>query len=1167
MSESFIVAVRIRPPSASESSHPLHRSIIRPISTNTLVFDPPSDLSEWGDHPPPLSSSARSTTLHPSTLPSSSRHKDLRYAFDHVFPPSSTQSDVYQRTAWRVIPRVLDGYNATVFAYGATGCGKTHTMIGTAAQPGIMVHTVRDLFAGIEARPAQSYQLTLAYLEVYNEQIRDLLSPLPTSTQLGLREERDGSMTIAGLTTHSPASSDEVFRMLERGNARRTQSSTEANAQSSRSHAVLQVVLRMKERDGDRLGSRLKVAKLSLIDLAGSERAAVSKNRGQTLKEGANINRSLLALGNCINQLAAKSSPASAAATASPLSPPSKASAPSTSTTTTRTAAAARLRGKENQQPPTATSKILGRGQPPPSAAAPASAAPSSTSPFVPYRDSKLTRLLKDSLGGNTLTVMICNVSASSLCAEDSHNTLKYANRAKDIKTRVERNERTVGWHVAQYEEVMREMRREVEEWKAKWAEAVEASKVGGSGGRKGGRGDGREEEGEGVRRKAEGWKERLLARCREREEVERRVARIKSSLVKLGGVMAIEQDEVDCWQQRMGGPSSAPSSNPPSPPSSLTSSLTSHHQQRASLLTALQHSSAQLHTLSSSLTSDLTCMRTDLTDHPSLRAWVDATVQSAIDRLGLEVARATTDLYSEMVAEYRQRVVHGNQVRLQLLHALQAVWGGGVVVEERRGELRELYQQAMAGAQATPPTHRWYDTLTEDDRALLHQLNPHLPTDHLLSPSPLAAASPPPPSPPPPPAESVSAPPPPAHRSIPSTSGELHFRYQVDDRTQSLAPRPSAEEVVGKSSMTGRLFEYGLTSRSTVSKQGTLVDPLVPPAPTDDRPAASSPTADVGSSPSASPSASSCSPASMDREGEEGHYTAAASPALSRLSSLSTILTTSAFSPGTSTPAAAHRRGSSSFAFRSGLAGAAAAVAAPSSQWMATSTVDEGDAEAMDDDVAAPDVTAPPAPAPIRGRAGAGAVPALSRLPSLLTPSRSRLPYPPLAAPAVSVLPSLPFAHHRSPSPLPLSSERPPSSTPSLAPQVGGGGAKGCPVLGSPLPSPAAARLPASKYQRTRQGRREMEGQGGGEEQREDSAASPAQALSATQAAHAGLGKLISPSRQVQAGLLSSKSRLLFVERADGASSIPRYTPLKSKRPLEKEWRAAGPSPLYRRP
>jgi kinesin family protein 18/19 len=277
MSESFIVAVRIRPPSAAEAAHPLHHSIICPISSDTLVFDPPVSSPEWQS--PKRSSSSqhaaaglRRVAAHVPGLPSSARHRDLRYAFDRVFDGSASQTAVYEQTARAVVSRVLDGYNATVFAYGATGCGKTHTMIGTAAQPGVMVQTLRDIFCGIAGRPSVSYQLSLSYLEVYNEQLRDLLSPSsPASSSLQLREERDGSMSIAGLSQHSPCSAEEVFRMLEKGNARRTQSSTDANAQSSRSHAVLQISLKMKEREPDRLSSRIRTAKLSLIDLAGSE--------------------------------------------------------------------------------------------------------------------------------------------------------------------------------------------------------------------------------------------------------------------------------------------------------------------------------------------------------------------------------------------------------------------------------------------------------------------------------------------------------------------------------------------------------------------------------------------------------------------------------------------------------------------------------------------------------------------------------------------------------------------------------------------------------------------------------------------------------------------------------------------------------------------------------
>ena len=120
MSESFIVAVRIRPSSHAESVHPLHHPIICPVSTDTLVFDPPSDLNEWDSTLP----SSRRPPPPSSTLPSGSRHKDIHYAFDHVFDANATQGEVYLHTAKKVIGRVLDGFNATVFAYGATGCGR-----------------------------------------------------------------------------------------------------------------------------------------------------------------------------------------------------------------------------------------------------------------------------------------------------------------------------------------------------------------------------------------------------------------------------------------------------------------------------------------------------------------------------------------------------------------------------------------------------------------------------------------------------------------------------------------------------------------------------------------------------------------------------------------------------------------------------------------------------------------------------------------------------------------------------------------------------------------------------------------------------------------------------------------------------------------------------------
>ena len=1026
-------------------------------------------------------------------------------------------------------------------------------MIGTAAAPGIMVHTLQDLFAGIASRPAHSYQLTLSYLEVYNEQIRDLLSPHPTSTQLNLREEKDGSMSIAGLTSHSPASADEVFRMLERGNARRTQSSTEANAQSSRSHAVLQVGLRMKERDGERQGSRIRLAKLSLIDLAGSERAAVSKNRGQTLKEGANINRSLLALGNCINQLAARSTPQTAAPSA--LSPPIKAAIGSATVARPST----RLRGKENQHPTTQAGKALGRPTAGGSTSTSNASAPAAN--FVPYRDSKLTRLLKDSLGGNCLTVMICNVSASSLSAEDSHNTLKYANRAKDIKLTVQRNERTVGWHVAQYEAVMRDMRAEIDDLKSKLTRTPPSHPS-------------PSPPHTSDRSRAEEWRRRLLVQCGERGEVERRVGRIKSSLVKLGGVMAIQQDEVDCWQRIMGAATPVPAV--------LTTSLASHRQQRASLLTALQHSTAQLAAVQSHLTDLMASMRAEVVEGV-WREVVEGAVQAAVDGAGWEVAKATTDSYSNMVSDYRQRLLRNNQHLLTLTHTIQAMYSG--LSTEQRSQHAAAYQQAMSGLHASPPSHRWYDTLTEEDKGLIQQWGLRV----MESPGSASKVASPPHrlSPPPPPAAGVDELPrvKSLHASSPSMGGELHFRYDTirastSETATGFGTPATPAGASGKSSLTGKLFEYRLTSRSTAgSKRGTLIDPLQASHFQDEAFPSNSPPAH-SSSTSSPPAASPTSvappgpqpPTRIAERVEVGPTMTAESGASStgRLSSLSSILTS--FPPAGAT--SLHRRASSSIAFRPSAAPAASA------QWMREERVEEGDGEQMEDDAEPSPADHPVAPAPspvlpskpptaaaTRFGFSPSAAPPSRAAPFLSPPPRLRLGGAPtsglLSAPAVSVLASLPFAHQRTP----IAAERPSLLAASFTPFS----SKGSPPKegASAVQSPPSSRQPASKYQKTTRLGRKMQPEGAaGEEDADEQNVPPVNNASPTGPAGLQLGgsvstKLMSPLKQ-PAGFLSSRSRQLLEKRAGGGESlIPRHTPLKGKRPL-------GSSPsvqtLYRR-
>nr|KAI8766354.1 kinesin-like protein KIF19 [Biomphalaria glabrata] len=214
--------------------------------------------------------------------------------------------DVYEETTKFLIPNVTSGYNATVFAYGPTGAGKTYTMLGKDGEPGIMVQALNDLFLEMRQSTDKTYKVTMSYLEIYNEMIRDLLNP--DSGFLELREDAKGSVQVAGISEVTARSTEEVMNMLVKGNLERTQEPTAANATSSRSHAILQVTGRQRNKTRN-IMQEVRTGRLYLVDLAGSERAANTHNRGKRMVEGAHINRSLLALGNCINALSDKNGP------------------------------------------------------------------------------------------------------------------------------------------------------------------------------------------------------------------------------------------------------------------------------------------------------------------------------------------------------------------------------------------------------------------------------------------------------------------------------------------------------------------------------------------------------------------------------------------------------------------------------------------------------------------------------------------------------------------------------------------------------------------------------------------------------------------------------------------------------------------------------------------
>merc|ERR1719240_845527 len=225
----------------------------------------------------------------------------MTFSYDAVFGPGVPQAAVYAQTAAPMIEHVIRGKNATVFAYGATGAGKTHTVLGSAEDPGLLAHAVRDAFAAVAA-DTRELTVHVSFMELYNEELRDLLHPEAAPRQVG-EDSKRRQVVVTGLTEREVSSEEEALQALHLGLKRRQVDCTRANAVSSRSHALLWLQL---GETGKKWRSRL-----TLVDLAGSERAQKTQNEGKTAREGANINKSLLALANCINALATSKRPES----------------------------------------------------------------------------------------------------------------------------------------------------------------------------------------------------------------------------------------------------------------------------------------------------------------------------------------------------------------------------------------------------------------------------------------------------------------------------------------------------------------------------------------------------------------------------------------------------------------------------------------------------------------------------------------------------------------------------------------------------------------------------------------------------------------------------------------------------------------------------------------
>ena len=399
------------------------------------------------------------------------KSKEKRFAFDQAFDAETGNQRLFEATTQPLIGSIVQGFNCSVFAYGSTGAGKTFTMIGTEQEPGVMSRTVDSLFAEFASDPSVS--VVCCFVEVYNEVLRDLGSQDGKEGMLDLREDPVTGPSLTGVTELQAQSVEDVMKLLQEGNRRRTTEPTAMNITSSRSHAVFQVRVERREREASTLG------KLSLIDLAGSERASQTHNSGMRLLEGANINRSLLALGNCINALA-------------------------------------------------------------------------SGSAFVPFRDSKLTRLLKDSLGGNCRTVMIANISPSHLSYEDTLNTLKYANRAKNIRVSASQQLIQPDDHVRQYTHAIADLRQEAALLKAKLVKRSESkslpeiAEI--------------EEAGDqnDLKEASENWKLEIIKNLEGRASLQRSLMEVEKALVQWKAELVQAKEVIAYWEDR--GPATTPS-------------------------------------------------------------------------------------------------------------------------------------------------------------------------------------------------------------------------------------------------------------------------------------------------------------------------------------------------------------------------------------------------------------------------------------------------------------------------------------------------------------------------------------------------------------------------------------------------------------------------------
>lgn len=343
------------------------------------------------------------TTIHPpppvenaDAKASRKTYEERNFTFDKSFwshdetsSHYSHQQDIYASFGEEFLDHNFDGYHTCIFAYGQTGSGKSYTMMGTPDQPGLIPRTCEGLFERVKAEHNANitYNVHVSYFEVYNEHVRDLLVPRTTPPNyLKIRESKSDGVYVQNLTDSPVRSYEDVESLMKTGDLNRTTAMTKMNDTSSRSHAVFTLTLKQIQHDLSTDSTIERTARMRLVDLAGSERANRTEATGARLREGSNINQSLTTLGRVIAALA----------------DPKR--------------QRAQARGLPNQ--------TKRRGD------------------VVPYRDSVLTWLLKDSLGGNSKTAMVACISPTDY--EETLSTLRYADQAKKIRLRAHVNQDAV---------------------------------------------------------------------------------------------------------------------------------------------------------------------------------------------------------------------------------------------------------------------------------------------------------------------------------------------------------------------------------------------------------------------------------------------------------------------------------------------------------------------------------------------------------------------------------------------------------------------------------------------------------------------------------------------------------------------------------------------------